>query len=46
MVHDPKDFIPYLLPILLPRLPAVLLDPIPDCRSISAKALGSLKKEV
>jgi HEAT repeat protein len=45
MVDDPKDFVPYL-PILLPDLKAVLLDPIPDCRSISAKALGSLARSL
>lgn len=45
MVDDPKDFVPYL-PILLPDLKAVLLDPIPDCRSISAKALGSLTRSL
>lgn len=45
MVNDPKDFVPYL-PILLPDLKAVLLDPIPDCRSIAAKALGSLTRSL
>jgi len=45
MINDPKDFIPYL-PMLLPDLKGVLLDPIPDCRSISAKALGSLTRSL
>jgi len=45
MINDPKDFVPYL-PILLPDLKAVLLDPIPDCRSISAKAFGSLTRSL
>ena len=45
MINDPKDFVPYL-PILLPDLKSVLLDPIPDCRSISAKAIGSLTRSL
>ena len=43
MVNEPKDLIPYL-PILLPDLKISLLDPIPDVRSTSAKALGSLTR--
>ncbi len=43
MINEPKDFVPYL-PMLLPDLKGVLVDPIPDCRSISAKALGSLTR--
>jgi len=43
MIDDPRDFVPYL-PILLPDLKVVLLDPIPDVRSISAKAFGSLTR--
>ena len=43
MINDAKDFVPYL-PILMPDLQAVLLDPIPDCRNIAAKALGSLTR--
>lgn len=41
MINDPRDFVPYL-PTLIPDLKAILLDPIPDVRSISAKAFGSL----
>lgn len=43
MIHDPKDFVPYL-PLLLPDLQLALLDPIPDVRSTAAKALGSLSR--
>uniref|UniRef100_A0A7S4K262 TOG domain-containing protein n=2 Tax=Odontella aurita TaxID=265563 RepID=A0A7S4K262_9STRA len=45
MINDPRDFVPYL-PILLPDLKVVLLDPIPDVRSTSAKALGSLTRSL
>ena len=45
MINDPRDFVPYL-PTLLPDLKVVLLDPIPDCRSTSAKALGSLTRSL
>ena len=43
MINDPRDFVPYL-PTLIPDLQSILLDPIPDVRSISAKALGSLTR--
>jgi len=43
MINDPRDFVPYLS-ILLPDLKSVLLDPIPDVRSTSAKAFGSLTR--
>ena len=43
MIHDPKDFVPYI-PILIPDLKAAVLDPIPDVRSTAAKALGSLTR--
>lgn len=43
MINDPRDFVPYLS-TLLPDLKSVLLDPIPDVRSTSAKALGSLTR--
>lgn len=43
MINDPRDFVPYLS-TLLPDLKSVLLDPIPDVRSTSAKALGSLAR--
>ena len=45
MINDPKDFVPYL-PTLLPDLQASLLDPIPDVRSTSAHALGSLTRSL
>lgn len=45
MINDPKDFVPYL-PTLLPDLQSSLLDPIPDVRSTSAKALGSLTRSL
>ena len=43
MINDPRDFVPYL-PTLIPDLKTVLLDPIPDVRSTSAKALGALTR--
>jgi len=43
MINDPRDFIPYL-PTLIPDLQSSLLDPIPDVRSIAAKAFGSLTR--
>jgi HEAT repeat protein len=43
MIHDPRDFEPYV-PVLIPDLKSALLDPIPDVRSTSAKALGSLTR--
>jgi hypothetical protein len=43
MINDPKDFLPYL-PTLLPDLQLAMLDPIPDVRSTSAKAVGSLTR--
>ncbi len=45
MIQDPRDFVPYLS-ILLPDLKTVLLDPIPDVRSTSAKALGFLTRSL
>ena len=41
MIAEPRDFSPYL-GVLLPGLQSVLLDPIPDVRSTSAKAIGAL----
>lgn len=41
MVSDPKFLLPYLQQVL-PGLRDCLLDPIPDVRATSAKALGSL----
>jgi HEAT repeat protein len=43
MINDPRDFVPYL-PTLMPDLKDILLDPLPDVRSIAAKALGSLTR--
>lgn len=43
MINDSRDFVPYL-PTLLPDLKTTLLDPIPDVRSTSAKAFGSLTR--
>lgn len=45
MINDPKDFVPYLQ-TLVPDLQTSLLDPIPDVRSTSAKALGSLTRSL
>jgi len=41
MVSDPKILSPYLVQVL-PGLQDCLLDPIPDVRATSAKAIGSL----
>ena len=43
MINDSRDFVPYI-PTLMPDLKSSLLDPIPDVRSIAAKALGSLTR--
>jgi len=43
MINDSRDFVPYL-PTLLPDLKLSLLDPIPDVRGTSARALGSLTR--
>jgi HEAT repeat protein len=43
MINDPRDFVPYLS-TLMPDLKAILLDPIPDVRSIAAKAFGALTR--
>jgi HEAT repeat protein len=43
MINDPRDFVPYVS-ILIPDLKIALMDPIPDVRSTSAKALGSLTR--
>ncbi len=45
MINDAKDLVPYL-PTLLPDLQTALLDPIPDVRSTSGKALGSLTRSL
>lgn len=41
LVTDPKDMIPYI-GLLLPEVKKVLVDPIPEVRSVAARALGSL----
>ncbi|KAH7283513.1 hypothetical protein KP509_34G010800 [Ceratopteris richardii] len=43
LVTEPKDMLPYL-PLLLPEVKKVLVDPIPEVRTVAAKALGSLIK--
>jgi len=45
MISETKDLIPYL-PLLVPDLQSALLDPIPDVRSTSAKAMGSLTRSL
>ncbi|KAF8392110.1 hypothetical protein HHK36_022452 [Tetracentron sinense] len=43
LVTDSKDMIPYM-GLLLPEVKKVLSDPIPEVRSVAARALGSLIK--
>ncbi|CAK9164334.1 unnamed protein product [Ilex paraguariensis] len=43
LVTEPKDMIPYI-GLLLPEVKKVLVDPIPEVRSVAARALGSLVK--
>ena len=45
MIADAKIIIPYF-PQMLPGLQNCLIDPIPDVRATSAKALGSLVRGV
>ncbi|GMH13085.1 hypothetical protein Nepgr_014926 [Nepenthes gracilis] len=41
LVTEPRDMIPYI-GLLLPEVKKVLVDPIPEVRSVAARALGSL----
>ncbi|XWS58445.1 hypothetical protein CRYUN_Cryun08bG0034400 [Craigia yunnanensis] len=41
LVTEPKDMIPYI-GFLLPEVKKVLVDPIPEVRSVAARAIGSL----
>ncbi|CAI9767444.1 unnamed protein product [Fraxinus pennsylvanica] len=41
LVTEPKDMIPYI-GFLLPEIKKVLVDPIPEVRSVAARAIGSL----
>lgn len=41
LVTEPTDMIPYI-GLLLPEIKKVLVDPIPEVRSVAARALGSL----
>eukprot|EP00250_Pteridium_aquilinum_P013931 c21667_g1_i1 orf=228-8111(+) len=43
LVTEPKDMLPYLR-LLLPEVKKVLADPIPEVRTVAARALGSLIK--
>ncbi|CAO2827459.1 unnamed protein product [Amaranthus hypochondriacus] len=43
LVTEPRDMIPYI-GLLLPEVKKVLIDPIPEVRSVAARALGSLIK--
>nr|XP_043618177.1 protein ILITYHIA [Erigeron canadensis] len=41
LVTDPTDMLPYI-ELLLPEIKKVLVDPIPEVRSVAARAVGSL----
>ncbi|XP_065852916.1 protein ILITYHIA [Euphorbia lathyris] len=41
LVTEPKDMVPYI-GLLLPEVKKVLVDPIPEVRSVAARAIGSL----
>ncbi|MFS7937446.1 putative armadillo-like helical, translational activator Gcn1, TOG domain-containing protein [Helianthus anomalus] len=41
LVTDPNDMLPYI-GLLLPEIKKVLVDPIPEVRSVAARAVGSL----
>ncbi|KAG1430331.1 hypothetical protein G6F57_023028 [Rhizopus arrhizus] len=42
---DQKDLVPYL-PVILPGLHQVLVDPVPAARGTAAKALGALVEKL
>ncbi|ORX44432.1 ARM repeat-containing protein [Hesseltinella vesiculosa] len=42
---DQKDLVPYL-PVVLPCVKEVLMDPVPEARGTAAKALGSLVEKL
>ncbi|KAI9203244.1 armadillo-type protein [Polychytrium aggregatum] len=42
---EQKDLVPYL-PLLMPGLKEVLIDPVPEARAIAAKALGSMVEKL
>ena len=42
---DQKDLLPYI-PSILPGLKLSLLDPVPEVRSVSSKALGAMIKAI
>ncbi|MEW5303880.1 MAG: hypothetical protein WDW36_006533 [Sanguina aurantia] len=41
LINDPKDMAPYV-PMLMPELQKALVDPLPEVRATSARAMGSL----
>lgn len=41
MINDAKDLLPYM-EMVLPNLKTLLVDPIPEIRTVSAKAMGKL----
>lgn len=43
LVNEPKDLTPYV-PLILPELQKIVVDPNPDIRAIAAKSLGSLMR--
>ncbi|KAG2489371.1 hypothetical protein HYH03_012201 [Edaphochlamys debaryana] len=43
LVNDPKDMGPYV-PLLMPELQKSLVDPLPEVRAVSARAVGSLMR--
>jgi HEAT repeat protein len=45
MINDAKDLIPYM-DMVLPSLKIQLMDPIPEVRAVSAKAVGKLVKGI